>query len=128
MDADERKYIEELAHAVIDAAMEVSNVMGVGFSESVYENSLCEELRRRDISGEQQASLVVRYKDAVVGDFRADLWVERKLIVELKCVAKLNDAHLAQTLNDLKATGTTLALLINFQNPRLEWKHLILNH
>lgn len=116
----------DLAHEVMAAAMQVSNVLGCGFLEKVYERALVKELLGRGINAESQASIQVLYKGELVGEFFADVLVERRLIVELKCVDRLSSEHLAQCINYLKATGHPLALLINFQHARLEWKRVVL--
>ena len=67
------------------------------------------------------------YKGESVGDYFVDILVEKKLILELKCVESLSEEHLGQTLNYLKATGLHLALLVNFQHPRVEWKRVVLD-
>ena len=128
MHANQREYVEGLAHAVIGAAFEVSNELGAGFLEKVYENALVHELHLRGVDCEQQKRLQVHYKEAAVGDYVADLLVGGCLIVELKCVKALADEHLAQCLNYLKATGLTLSLLFNFQQPRIEFKRIVFNH
>ncbi len=67
------------------------------------------------------------YKDQCVGDFSADIVVEGSLIVELKCAGRPAGEHLAQCLNDLRASGKTLCLLINFRKPTLEWRRVVRN-
>ena len=118
----------DLTEAVIGAAFEVSNTLGVGFLEKVYERSLLQELRLQGIHAESQVSFSVTYKGHCVGDYFADLLVEGELVVELKCAEKLTNEHMAQCLNYLKASGKTLGLLFNFQKPRLEWKRVVLDH
>src|SRR5258708_29748405 len=125
MDANERKHINELFKQVVGACFEVSNVLGAGFLEKVYERALIEELCMQGIHAEAQVPIEVRYKDIVVGQYLADVLVEGKLIVELKCCESLCDEHLAQCLNYLKATGYSIALLVNFQKPKLEWRRIV---
>ncbi len=114
-----------LIHSVVGAAYEVGNVLGPGFLEKVYERALMRELLLRGLRVKSQASLPVAYKGQCVGEYMADLLVEEQLIVELKCVDRFASEHLAQCINYLKATGIKLALLINFQKPRVEWKRII---
>jgi len=118
----------DLAHEVIAAAMQVSNVLGAGFLEKVYERALVKELLSRGIAAVSQTPIQVFYNGESVGDFFADVMVANRLIVELKCVDRLSSEHLAQCINYLKATGHPLALLINFQHPRLEWKRVVLTN
>ncbi len=124
MDADERRC--DLTEAVIGAAFEVSNVLGAGFLEKVYERALIRELVLRGVSVQSQGRFPVRYKGQHVGDYVADLIVERKLLVELKCVDRLATEHTAQCLNYLRASGLHVALLINFQKPTVQWKRIVL--
>jgi len=110
--------INKLSEEVIGAAFAVSNQLGIGFLEKVYENALMSELRRRNIPAVAQQKIVVRYKGEVVGDYQADIVVADQLIVELKCVDTLAPEHTAQCLNYLRATGLHLALLLNFQKSK----------
>lgn len=127
MDANEREWINSLIEKVIGAVYEVSNVLGAGFLEKVYERALVKELALRGLHAEVQYPIQVVYKGETVGDYFADILVERKLIVELKCAERLGNDHLAQCLNYLKATGRNIALLVNFQNPKIEWKRVVNN-
>ncbi|HJW34315.1 MAG TPA: GxxExxY protein [Holophagaceae bacterium] len=115
---------EELTGAILGVAFDVSNELGAGFLESVYEGALVVALNQKGISVERQVPMKVRFRDVVVGHFVADLWVEGKVIVELKAVSRLTSEHKAQTINYLKATGTDLGLLLNFGNPKLEYHRL----
>jgi GxxExxY protein len=106
--------LNDLSHAVIGAAIEVHRELGAGFLESVYETALCHEMAVRGIPFERQASITVRYKDIVAGDARLDVFVDQRIIVELKAVEQVSPLHHAQVKNYLKATGCQLGLLINF--------------
>ena len=112
------KQLDDLARVVVDAAMEVHRELGPGFIESVYEEALVVELGMRAVQFERQKSLAVSYKGHLVGGARVDLLVGGALIVELKAVEKLLPVHKAQVISYLKARGSALALLINF-NERL---------
>ena len=127
MNADERQYLEFLSNQVIGAALEVSNTLGAGFLEKVYERALLKELGFRGIRATSQASIAIAYKGQYVGEYFADILVEDVLVVELKCVDRLANEHAAQCINYLRASGRTLCLLINFQRPRLEWRRIILD-
>jgi GxxExxY protein len=96
----------------------------VGFLEKVYENALCIELRKAGLLAEQQKALQVRYDDQLVGEYVEDLLVERKVLVELKAVKALEDVHVAQCLNYLKAAGLRLCLLVNFGQPRVQVRRI----
>jgi GxxExxY protein len=105
----------ELSKVTIDSAMKVHSALGPGLLESVYESCLEYELNQKGLFVERQKSISVEYQKVKIDcGFRLDLFVERKLILELKAVEALNDIHLAQTLTYLKLTKCKLALLINF--------------
>jgi len=123
MNANER---ESLIHKVIGAVYEVSNVLGAGFLEKVYERALFKELHHVGLNVQTQASFPVTYKGDRVGEYFADLLVEEYLVVEIKCVEQFSSQHLAQCLNYLKASGKQVALLINFQRPKVEFKRVVL--
>jgi GxxExxY protein len=106
--------LDELAHRVIGAAIEVHRVLGPGFLESVYEEALCVELAGRGIGFARQVPVGVEYKGRKVGEARLDLVVEGRLVVELKAVETIAPIHVAQVLSTLKATQLHLALLITF--------------
>jgi GxxExxY protein len=112
--------VDELAHAVIGAAIEVHRVLGPGFLESVYEAALAIELETRAIPFERQKPVPLRYKGRDIGEGRLDLLVADCLIVELKPVEVLAPIHKAQVISYLKATGLHLGLLINFNVPLLK--------
>ena len=108
------------------AVFEVSNTLGAGFLEKVYERALLVELRIRGIKATGQTSLSVSYKGHTVGEYFVDILVEDVLVLELKCVERLANEHMAQCLNYLRASGRTICLLINFQKPKVEWKRIVL--
>lgn len=112
--------VEELAHEVIGAAIEVHRELGPGFPEAVYEQALSHELQFRNISFVQQAMIHVQYKGRMVGEGRVDLLIADSLIVELKTVEAIAPVHAAQVVAYLKATQQKLGLLINFNVPRLK--------
>lgn len=111
--------------AIIGAAQAVSNILGCGFLEKVYENSLAVELRRRGHVVRQQFSVEVRYKTEIVGEYVADLLVDDCVIVELKSMPMTERIHRAHCLNYLRATGLRFALLLNFGRPRLEVHRIV---
>ena len=123
-----RASIDSLTESIIGAAFEVSNTLGAGFLEKVYQRTLLRELKLQGIQAESQVHFSVIYKGRNVGDFFADIMLEGKLVVELKCVDRLSNDHTAQCLNYLKASNKTLCLLINFQKPMVECKRVVLNH
>ena len=129
MDADERRYrVDEVSRAVIGAAYEVSNQLGIGFLEKVYENALAHQLRKGGLEVLQQSPICVRYDGVIVGDYLADLLVEGLVIVELKVVKAFDEVHLAQCLNYLKASAMPLCLLLNFGSSRVDVKRIVNNY
>jgi GxxExxY protein len=119
---------DELTQRVIGCAFEVSNTLGAGFFEKVYEKALCIELGRTGLDYECQQPVSVSYKDLLVGEYIADIIVEGRLLLELKALSTLGREHEAQLINYLKATGLTAGLLLNFGRPRLGIKRMIWNH
>jgi len=117
---------EDITYQIIGAALEVHRVLGSGFLESVYEEALCYELDRKSLPYERQASLDIRYKDLVfLNRFRADIVVDRKIIVEVKAIQRLTAIEDAQLLNYLRVTGIRVGLLFNFGASRLEFRRKI---
>ena len=129
MDADiEKNNMKQLTEKVIQCAFAVSNTLGCGFLEKVYENALAHELRKAGLQVQQQHSITVYYDGVAVGEYTADLLVEGVLLLELKAVKNLDDIHLAQCLNYLKATNLRLCLLMNFAKPKLEVHRIVNNY
>ena len=122
--AEDKGHLNELSRVIIGRAFEVQNTLGVGFLEKVYENALALELREAGLGVQQQYAMEVRYKQAMVGVYTADMLVQNAVLVELKAVKALDSIHEAQCINYLKATGLPLCLLLNFGHPRLEIKRL----
>lgn len=116
---------DETTERIIGCAIAVSNALGVGFLEKVYENALPHELRKAGLHVKQQEPIKVRYDEVVVGDYAADLLVEDCAIVELKVAKGIDAIHEAQVLNYLKATGVRVGLILNFGTPRLGIKRLV---
>ncbi len=123
MDTDEHG-LNALTQLAIGCAYRVSNTLGAGFLEKVYENALVIELRKAGLAVEQQKPLPVRYEGQIVGDYIADLLVEDAVLIELKAVSALDDVHLAQCINYLKAADLKLCLLMNFGKPRVEIRRI----
>ena len=123
-----RNELDAVSEKIIGAAYKVSNTLGAGFLEKVYENALAHQLRKDGMKIEQQKPVKVYYDDIVVGDYFADLIAEGAVIVELKASKRIEDVYMAQTLNYLKATGFKLGLIINFGKPRVEIKRVVNNY
>ena|SRR5450759_3215284 len=120
-----REEYDQITSAIIKCAHKVSNKLGCGFLEKVYENALSHELRKAGIKVDQQRPIKVLYDGVVVGDYFADLLVEDVVIVELKTVKALDDTHFAQCLNYLKATEIRVCLLINFSKPLVDVRRIV---
>lgn len=113
---------EELTGKILSACFEVSNELGSGFLESIYQKSLVIALHQKGRKTVEQAPIHVMFRGERVGMFLADILVEEKIIVEIKAVSALTPEHKAQIINYLKATGIEIGLLINFGNPKLEYR------
>jgi GxxExxY protein len=117
--------LNQLTEHVIGCAYQVSNVLGSGFLEKVYENSLALELRKMGFQAVQQHAVNVLYEGQVVGEYVADILVNETVLVEVKAVRRLDEVHMAQCMNYLRATGLRVCLLINFGTPKIEIKRII---
>jgi GxxExxY protein len=118
---------QELTEVIIGASMEAHKELSSGFLEYVYEYALCYELKSRNILFERQKELDIRYKDSLIPKtYRADLVVDKKVLVEIKATRGLTANDEAQLLHYLKATGLRVGLLLNFGSRSLEVKRRIL--
>ena len=126
MNADERRSrLDQITEKIIGCVHQVSNVLGPGFLEKVYENALGVELRLAGLRVTQQQRIEVRYRESLVGEFVADLLVEECVIVEIKAVKAFEDIHTAQCVNYLKATSLQVCLLVNFGSPKAIVKRIV---
>ena len=111
------------SYGIIGAAMEVHNTLGQGFLESVYQEAMEIELKKRNIPFEPQSKIQIRYKDVCLDHyFIADFVCYDKIIIELKAVSVILPEHEAQIINYLKATGFKLGILLNFNEESLFYK------
>ena len=111
--------------AIIGAAFEVHQELGYGFLERVYQRALPVELLRRGVAAEIERRIQVQYKGVVVGDYDADLIVADSVAVEINVNPQYDKRDEAQLLNELKATGIKVGLLINFGRGKVEYKRLV---
>ena len=118
---------DPLTQRVIGSAFTVYNTLGYGFLEKVYENALVHELRKAGLHITQQKPFPVFYDGINVGDYVADLLVGDSLIIELKSAKAIDDSHIAQCLNYLKAARLRHGLLLNFGPQRVESRRLIMD-
>lgn len=115
-----------ITQKIIGCAYDVSNTLGIGFVEKVYENALVHRIRKdTEFVVSQQHPIKVIYDQIVVGEFFIDLLVAERVLVELKSVSSLNQEHMAQALNYLRATSLEVCLLINFGRSKIEVKRLL---
>lgn len=126
----DHKHPDKLLHrttteAIIGAAFEVHQELGYGFLERVYQRALQVELIRRGLGAEIERRIQVHYKGAVVGDYDADVLVDGCVIVEIKVAPQYDKRDEAQLLNELKATGLKVGMLLNFGRAKLEYKRLV---
>ena len=115
----------EVTEKIIGAAFEVYRVLGYGFLESVYQKALQVELQRAGLKAEIECPIKVNYKGAIVGEFRADVFVNDVVVVELKTAKNYNSDDEPQLLNELKATGIKVGLLVNFGRTKVEFKRMV---
>ena len=112
---------DALTQKIIGCAYKVHNTLGPGFLEKVYENALRIELEKLGLRVRQQQPLSVAYEGHVVGEYYADLWVDERVVIELKAAQALAKQHEVQLVNYLAATGVESGLLLNF-GPSVEVK------
>jgi GxxExxY protein len=117
--------INDITYIINGAVFEVNKILGYGFLEKVYENALLIEMKQRGLDVQSQAPITARYKGEVVGEYIADLLVEKKVIIELKTVDKIDKIHEAQLMHYLKANNIPIGLLVNFKHPKAEIKRII---
>lgn len=120
-----RDVVDSYTGLVLKCGFAVSNGLGVGFLEKVYENALAYELQKCGLEARQQESINVFYEGIVVGNYIADIIVAGTVIIELKTVQSLEKVHIAQCINYLKATGLPVCMLLNFGQPRMGYQRVI---
>ena len=116
---------EDITKKIIGAAFEVHHQLGYGFLERVYQRALQIELLRRGASAEVEKRIQVHYKGIVVGDYDADLIVDGRVVVEIKVAPQFDKRDEAQLLNELRATGIKVGMLVNFGRNKVEYKRLV---
>ena len=114
--------IDQLITEVIECAKRIRRQLGPGFLEKVYKNAMVVELRKLNLNFETEKLIQVLYDGIVVGEYRTDIIVEGKLILELKATQDLSIANEVQLVNYLTSTGIDDGLLINFGSDKLQFK------
>ena len=122
---EEKVVYKELSFKIIEACFEVHNILGPGYSEKIYEEAVSKELRNRGIGYERQKLVEVYYKGEKIGEYRLDLVVENKIILELKAVSELSNIFEAQLLSYLKAAGMKLGILVNFGSKKVVYRRIV---
>ena len=117
--------LNEITERIIGCAFTVSNGLGCGFLEKVYENALSHELSKAGLTVEQQKEINVIYDGILVGKYVADILVNDVVIVELKAIKALEDIHFSQCLNYLAATNKKICLLLNFGTQKVQIKRIV---
>ena len=117
---------QDLTQKILEASFAVHERCDAGFLEKVCSNALMLELRSMGVACNPEVAFKVKYKNVIVGDYCADLVVEKRVLVELKACTGLDSVHEAQILNYLKASGIRVGLLMNFGKPRLEYRRFVL--
>ena len=126
MSESEKIVYKDLSYAIVGCAQRVHAGVGPGFPEAVYHRALSHELVKSEIPFLSQAEFEVAYDRTICGRFKSDMFVDEKIILELKAVERLCEQHEAQTLAYLKASGAKLALLMNFGEKSLRFKRFVL--
>ena len=119
-----------ITEKILGASFQVHSFLGNGFQEVIYQRALAYEMRKSGLNIEREIEQEIYYRNLKepIGTRRADFVVEGKVLVELKATIEINDIHIAQTLNYLKAYNLKVALLINFGSKSLTFKRLVLTH
>lgn len=115
----------DITEQIIGASFEVFRELGYGFLERVYQQAMKVELELRGLKAEIEADIQVQYKNHVVGHYRADIVVNGCILVELKVSPAIDSRDEAQLLNELKATGIKIGLLLNFGKQKAEFKRFV---
>ena len=125
-DSEKRKLLhEETTSKIIGSAFKVHDQLGYGFLERVYQHALQVELLRRGATVELEKRIQVHYKGVIVGDYDIDVLVDSRVAVEIKVAPQYDKRDEAQLLNELKATGLKVGMLVNFGRTKVEYKRLV---
>ena len=120
---------DEITRRIIGCAMKVHSTLGNGFQEVIYQRALAIEMEKQGLGYQREMEMHIYYDDIEIGTRRVDFFVENNIMVELKAVIKMEDAHLSQAMNYCQAYNLPIGLLINFGSRSLEFKRVYnLNH
>jgi GxxExxY protein len=115
---------ETLTHKIIGCAMTVHNVLGCGFQELIYQRALAIEMSKQGLLFQREQEMPIFYDGRAIGTRRVDFFVENTIMVEFKALTKLEDVHVAQSINYCEAYNLPIGLLVNFGTKRLEFRRL----
>ena len=121
----EQYLFAELTGRIIACAMDVQHTLGNGFQQVIYQRALAIEMERRGLSFSQMQEMKIFYRGVEIGTRRVDFLVEQKIMVEIKAVPQLEEAHLTQAMNYLEAYDLDAGLLLNFGGASLQYKRLL---
>ena len=120
---------ETLTHKIIGCAMKVHTALGSGFQEVIYQRALAMEMTKQKLRYQREQEMPIVFDGRAIGTRRVDFFVEDTIMVELKALAKLEDVHLAQSMNYCQAYNLPMGLLINFGGRSLEFRRVYnVNH
>ena len=114
----------ELTSVILGCCFDIMNELGTGFLESIYKNALFISLHQKGLLIEVEKSFEVYFREQKIGYYKADLVIEKSVIVELKCCKSLLPEHQAQLINYLKAANLDIGLLVNFGSKKVEYKRV----
>ena len=114
----------ELTESILGCCFDVMNELGVGFLESVYKNALTIAMKEKGLTVQGEKRFEVVFRGHKIGVYLADLIINEKVIIELKCCEQIHNEHQVQLINYLKASGIAVGLLVNFGRRKLEYKRL----
>ncbi|MGJ8644008.1 MAG: GxxExxY protein [Luteolibacter sp.] len=127
MNANERELIlKDEVFALVSCAIEISNGLGHGLLEKNYENALAVEFAHRHNPFAQQVRFPVNWRNVKIGEFIPDLIAYEQIVVETKTIERITDLERGQVLNYLRITNLSVAIILNFKKPRLEWERIAL--
>ncbi len=115
---------EELSQRAIGAAIEVHRTLGPGFLESFYEEALCIELDILGVPYERQKTIEITYRNRKIGEHRLDLFIDGKLVLELKTVKEIDPIHYSVVRSYVKAAKATSGIILNFSSMPLTIKRV----
>ncbi|OFX72054.1 MAG: GxxExxY protein [Bacteroidetes bacterium GWE2_29_8] len=116
--------IDKLTHKVIGCAMKVYSTLGNGFQKNIYIKALAIELDFEGIAFQKELEMPIFYREEQIGTWQLDFFVAESLMIELKCIDKIEDIHRIQAISYLEAYNIADGLLINFGNTNLEFKRV----